>query len=391
MRIEEFKKRQRFWMEYLNNNPDILYINDAAKRYPDSSIYDLKKSQFKQLKRIGFSVDYSTFEYTGNDPAAALDSFLKVKPIFLECLGAIALSGILAMRDVLTKEEFNNVIKIMMGGKLIIGKKAMLPSFYNVKNFNRSLDEKIMSTQPIYLDPNDFKMGNIVYLCGPNEGFNIHPASNENGYNLLWLEQDGFLGFSSKQEPLRSQAEIFNLFEQNYQQNLSFQDLKLIKRYASQTPNEQTTHAQLNRAQIFQLVKNNNRSIDFEKLIESNFNDVNTNYAISNVSLPACLKNRNSVGAICVYEINPVLFELYLNCEFNNHCFLFHQQQSEIIDKPLPISELQEAPSVGVETRIYKALQQRGNSNSSLGLNSEETAVIQKMSPVLEQIRTLRK
>ncbi|MFI4957473.1 MAG: hypothetical protein ACHQAX_09760 [Gammaproteobacteria bacterium] len=330
--IHKYIERQRYWMEYLNAAPHIIYPNDVSAIFPNQSFEKLRAQSEEQLKSYGIesAVDGIVYTYRGLNPAEAIDNLLKIKPLFLECGSAITLTAYLALKDVIGAEKFNQIIKVIHNNELVIKLKS-LPYFYTTTRYIRSLEET-QEGMPLFVETSDFQAGNIVGIEGPIFGQAFHPASELNAYNLLWCENDGFLGFSSWNQPIKTQAEFIGLLENAYQKNLSNGDLRFIHQLYNEKPNEYADFSTLSHKQVYDLIFNEN--LVAYNVLSTFFKEGKINkHEVTTVPVPEAFKNISSAGAVCCHKLDPNLFSFYIHGNKNAISMAMFKEGDCFIDK----------------------------------------------------------
>lgn len=189
-------------------------------------------------RELGRTVESHDFErpndmeylYRGDNPALALRQLLRVRPLILDCGTSLNLLTHKALLDALGDMRFNAYIKEACDGELSIHRQIAprLPS--SCIQYYRARHEQNENPLPAQLES-----GDRLFIQGPIESYAFHPASPENGFNVLADTRTpgavalvGFVSVGSSINVRWSYPELRESLLRKYNSPLSLRDLKQL-------------------------------------------------------------------------------------------------------------------------------------------------------------------
>lgn len=182
----QFKKGVIDHLSALNKSQSVLYVQDLFRDFPDA---DFKWRHFQdELETLGFVLECVTWralKYSGENPAGALEALLKIQPLIIECGQALRIAELMALRNLVGDERFNQIIRDYYHGILEISNNYSLP-IYDVKRFYHNFRDP----ETLKIDEQDIRVGDILYIAAPLHTTCYKPSSELNGFNLVCTRID---------------------------------------------------------------------------------------------------------------------------------------------------------------------------------------------------------
>ena len=174
-------------MEQLNQNINILYYNDYIRNCEHISLVNYQNS----LKGIGFvgNIFGTDYEYSGDQPAQALEALLQHQPLFSDCKTAKNLCIILAFKEQIGNEEFNAYIIQQFNSFFSFKSQFIMKLPLNTKRLLYCPPFEFTAKAKPGLDVNTVKPGDSIYIVMLN-GATFHQSSELNGYHLFCSGRD---------------------------------------------------------------------------------------------------------------------------------------------------------------------------------------------------------
>lgn len=302
--FEQFKKARTEWMLKFNNNPHFMYENVYFRRYPEqnSSIY-----KSLQLYLAQSNIIYTAsgeYQYHGDDPSGALDALLSSELVFLECASSLLLADHLALREVLGKEAYNHLIKERFSSTLKITKNTML-DFYDTIIYPHQVDDPEISTE----EGKDIEDGSIVYILGQEHTFVFHYNSDNNGFNLLKVGPDQYLGFGANEKHPKPLQYYQDMLKQAFEEPLTYADCYGIYKAHKKQSDEIFYGSELNWRDLTDLPELN-LILEYGKELERN--RLNPQ-CFTPIRVPVPYIYSRSIGIVSDSRLNPAAFSEFIN------------------------------------------------------------------------------
>ena len=234
-------------MRNLTENPNIRYIQDT----PD---FD-RDSYVNSLKNVGFSIEGEDLHnpvYKGQDPSVGLDNLLKLPLLILDCKSALNLARLLAFRDTIGADKFNQSKWFVSPQGATINLEHV-PPLTDMTMYHQTFDS-ISTITPKQVD---LQPGDQVFIMGTPYAFAFRPTVETNAFNVLYVGKDSegehqFFGFRSDIREGFTYSQLMDLFQETLEAPLTVGDLREIYARQKTNPNGFFDHSPISNKEIWE-------------------------------------------------------------------------------------------------------------------------------------------
>lgn len=259
-----FNQKTESYLRNLTENPNIRYIQDT----PD---FD-RISYVARLQSIGFSIEGADLHnpiYKGKDPSGALDKLLKLPLLILDCKSALNLARLLAFRDTIGADKFNQskwfasyqnfegfkVPSFLTEHTTQVSKINLRdsPPLADMTMYHQTFD----SISTVTPDKVDLQPGDQVFIMGTPYAFAFRPTVETNAFNVLYVGKDSegehqFFGFRSDIREGFTYSQLMDLFQETLEAPLTVGDLRRIYSNMNGDPNGYAPYSPLTNKEIWE-------------------------------------------------------------------------------------------------------------------------------------------